>query len=93
MAQKKLSEGALDKCLISFRAPTELKYKILQAFGNGGERNLSDALLAACEYATRGVKLDDGSLKKVLDEQVEAYRTRLMNRVKRDLPNGASGGR
>ncbi len=89
MGRRNLTEGALDKSLVSFRCPTELKYKVYVKFGKGGaETSDTDAFIACCEAATKDVKLTKEILDIILEEQAEAFKERMRKRLLRDMKNG-----
>ena len=89
MGRQNLTEGSLDKVLVSFRCPLELKYKVYLKFGDGGAKsNDTDAFIACCAEATKDVKLTKEVLDVILDEQAKAFKERMRKRLLRDIRNG-----
>lgn len=89
MGRQNLTEGAIDKVLVSFRCPLELKYKVYLKFGKGGTDSIdTQAFIACCEAATKDVKLTKEILDVILEEQAEAFKERMRKRLLRDMKNG-----
>ena len=89
MGRTNLTEGALDKVVIAFRCPTELKYKVLAKFGAGRkDDNYTDAFLKCIDSATSDVKLTKELLDAILEEEAEAYKERMRKRLLRDMKKG-----
>lgn len=89
MGKKNLTEGALDKVVIAFRCPTELKYKVLAKFGAGRkDDNYTEAFLKCVQAATADVKLTKELLDAILEEEAEAYKERMRKRILRDVKRG-----
>lgn len=89
MGRQNLTEGALDKVLVSFRCPLELKYKVYMKFGKGGTNSIdTQAFIACCEAATKDVKLNKAAIDVILEEQANAFKERVKKRLLRDMANG-----
>lgn len=84
----KLTEGALDKVQISFRAPLELKYKLLVKFGKNLDDDITAVMLRAMDAAAGDVRLTKEAVDRILDEEAEAYKKRMRARLLRNQNKG-----
>lgn len=83
MSSRNLTEGSLDKTTIAFRCPLPIKYKLLARFGGKGD--MTKTMIAACEFATRGVELNKELIDRLCEEQAQAYKERMRARLERDM--------
>ena len=89
MGKTNLTEGALDKMMVAFRCPTELRYKVVAKFGKGGsDAKDTDAFIACCMAATSDVQLTKEMLDAILEEEANAYKERMRKRLLRDMKKG-----
>lgn len=89
MASRNLTEGAVDKVMVAFRCPRELKYKVLLRFGKKvSDECTTEAFIAACTAVTEDVKLTKEILDRIVEEQAEAYKERMRKRLDRDIRKG-----
>lgn len=89
MASRNLTEGAIDKVMVAFRCPRELKYKVLLKFGKTvSDECTTDAFIAASKAVTEDVNLTKEVLDRIVEEQAEAYKKRMRKRLDRDIRKG-----